>query len=293
VDTTTGSITTIFSGNYGVFNSYLGSGTNGTSKDIAPMQAFFVNANSSITDPGTLSMNTSVQVHSDQTWLKETAETGNLLRLKLSTAANSYSDEMIVAVDKVFPDGGSAKFWSMYYEAPELYAIKQGYNYSIDMLPSVDETSVVALGIKAGEASSYTLNVTGTDKFFFAKSIILEDLKTGTSQELKNNPSYLFTADPGDNPERFHLHFGGPFGIESRGSQPDFTIFSSGKSVVISNISGKNQNGEVYIFNILGEKTVQNTITDQTTRISLQVPGCYVVTIVTRDQSISKKVIIR
>ena len=274
--------------NYGVFNSATGTGTHGTTRYIAPMQGFFVQANTS----GNLTMS-NVQVHASQTWLKDVLDSDNLLHLKLTTSANTFNDEMIVAVNPAMENGGSPKFWSMDSEAPELYSIKKGINYSIDWQPSVDETSFVAIGIKAGLQATFTLDATGVSNFFFAKSIILEDLKTGSTQELKNNPSYTFTANPADNPERFHLHFGGPFGINNHGIQPDFTIFSFDNSVYIQNISGKILDGTVYICNILGQKIIEKRVMDQRTMIVLDAPaGCYIVTFVTNNQTYCKKVFI-
>ncbi|MCX6266150.1 MAG: T9SS type A sorting domain-containing protein [Bacteroidetes bacterium] len=279
------------SGNYGVFNSNDNdnTGTLGTSKDIAPMQAFFVQAATT----GSISMTSTVQLHSTQSWLKETAGAENRLKIKLTSQATSYYDEMIVAVNSAFDNGGSWKFWSIYPEAPEIYAMKGGLNYSIDRLPSVNESSVISLGIKAGVETTYTLDATGVDNFYFAKSIILEDLKTGATQELKTNPSFTFSANPTDNPERFHLHFGGPYGIGLQSSQPDFTIFSFNHSVVIKNISGKNLDGNVTICNILGQKILQQRIIDQVTTLNLDAPaGCYIVTLAAGNRTYSKKLFI-
>lgn len=278
------------SGNYGVINSLpLSPGTNNVSRNIAPMQAFFVNAESS----GDLIMSSAAQVHSDQTWLKEGLDVDNLLRLKLTTAANTFSDEMIVVVNLNYENGGSWKFWSMYPEAPEIYSIKNSTNFSIDRLQSVNENSIVVLGVKAGVDASYTLDVTGVDNFFFAKSILLEDIKTGNTQELKTNPSYTFSANPNDTPERFHLHFGGPFGINDPGNQCDFTIYAFNNTVYIRNISGKNLDGTVYICNILGQKIIQKKIMDQDMMINLDTPdGCYVVIVATSNQIYSKKVVV-
>ena len=200
---------------------------------------------------------------------------------------------MIVAVNVEFPDAGSAKFWSFYNEAPEIFAIKNSTNYSIDLLPSIDESSVVVIGIKAGLAADYTLDATGVDNFFVAKSIILEDLKTGSMQELKDNPSYTFMANPGDAPERFLLHFGGPFGIGSKGKQPGFTIYSFGNSVYVKNVSGRNLDGIIYICNILGQKIYQQKIVGQMAKVDLTAPaGCYIVTLVICNQTYSKQVFI-
>ena len=277
-------------GNYGICNSApAGLTTNSVTNNIAPMQGFFVKASSS----ANIGMTTSVQTHSSQPWLKSGEDFDNSLRLSLNTSANNFSDEMIVAVNADYTNSGSEKFWSMYSEAPELYSIKNGVNYSIDRLPSVNENSVVALGIKAGVDAVYTFKATGVGNFFISKSIILEDLKTGVTQELKDNPIYAFTAKPGDNAERFHLHFGSPYGLNEHGTQPDFTIFSYNNSVYVNNISGKDLNGSIYISDILGRKISQACITDKATVISIEAPaGCYIVTIVTNNQTYSRKVVI-
>ncbi|MCX6269396.1 MAG: T9SS type A sorting domain-containing protein, partial [Bacteroidetes bacterium] len=276
-------------GNYGVCNSAGGDGTNFVSKDIPPMQAFFVKVASGTT----ITMGTGVKVHSNQGWLKNTADADNSLRLALTTSANSFCDEMIVAVNPAYENSGSWKFWSMYPEAPEIYSIKNSVNYSIDRLPSVSENSVVILGIKAGLDGSHTIAATGADNFNLAKSIILEDLKTGLTQDLKTEPSYTFTSSPADNPERFHLHFGGPYGIGDQVNRLDFTIFSFNNSLVIKNVTGKNIEGNVYVCNILGQKIAQQRILDLVTSINLNTtPGWYIVTLVTNSKTYSKKVFI-
>ncbi|MEI6901014.1 MAG: T9SS type A sorting domain-containing protein, partial [Bacteroidota bacterium] len=277
-------------GNYGVCNSLPGSsGTNSVTNIIAPMQAFFVKAVST----GNLVMANTVQVHSAQSWLKSGMLDENLLRLSLNTSANNFSDEMIVAVSPSFENEGSQKFWSIYSEAPEIYCIKGDVNYSIDRLTSVNETSVVSIGIRAGLDAGYTFKATGVENFFTAKSVLLEDLKTGQTQELKDFPIYTFSAKPGDAAERFHLHFGGPFGIDEQKNPSDFKIFSYENSVYLKNISGGNLNGEINIYNILGQRILQKRLIDNITRIDLNAPsGCYIVTLVANNKIYSQKVFI-
>jgi hypothetical protein len=279
------------SANYGVINSTTGSsGTNSVTRNIAPMQGFFVNVVSSAT---TLGMTSSVQLHSTQTWLKEGHEADNLLRLKLTTSANTFSDEMIVAVNENYENGGSPKFWSSEPEAPELFSIKNGTNYSIDRIPAVTDNSMVAIGIKAGVNASYTLQVSGVDNFLVAKKMLLEDLKSGTTQDLKMNPSYTFSANPEDNQERFHLHFGNAYGIGDQNTHNVLTIYSSGNSVYVRLVSSSNPEGDVHICNLLGQKILQQKTTGETTKIGLNAPaGCYIVTVVSKNQTLSKKVFI-
>ena len=144
------------SGNYGVCNSANpGAATLGTSRYIAPMQAFFIKAAST----GTFSMNDNVRVHSSQTWLKSAEQQPGILRIELHTDANAYYDEMIVQFDPSFNDGGSSKFGSLYPEAPELYAIKDGSNFSISSYTAFNPEMVVRLGAKCGVAGNYTITI--------------------------------------------------------------------------------------------------------------------------------------
>ncbi len=275
--------------NYGVYHAGSDVGTHGTGRYIAPMQAYIVLAAST----GNLTMTGDVKVHSAQAWLKESEEALNVLRLTLTSAANTCRDEMAVAVNSIYDNGGSRKFWSMNPEAPEIYSMKGGHDYSIDRLPDVSENSTIALGIKAGLSATYTLDITGADNFFFAKSILLEDLKTGLTREVKNNPSYTFTASPSDNEERFHLHFGGPFGLNQHAGQPLISVYSSNNTVFIRNNTGLPLEGDVYICNILGQRIIQKKITQQNSAIELNAPaGYYIVNVVTDKCMFCKKVFV-
>jgi hypothetical protein len=276
--------------NYGIYSTTIHSGTHGTSRNIAPMQGFFVEASST----GNLYMTKDVQVHAAQTWLKEDNDLANLLRFQLTTSANTFSDEMMVAVNPTFETGGSLKFWSMDNEAPEMFSIRGGKNYSIERLSAIDENSIVVIGVKAGVSANYTLTAKGLDNFSVASSVILEDQKNGKNQDLKNMPTYNFSANSGDAPERFHLHFVGPFGVDNSKENNDFTIFSFNNSVYIKNKSTGTLNGDVYIFNILGQKIVQQRLLDSMSKIDLNVPaGCYIVNLVTNNNAYCTKVFIR
>lgn len=277
-------------GNYGVCNSANETGTHGTTRYIAPMQAFFVEA----TSDGSLGMTSAVQTHSTQTWLKESEEENNMLRLKLTTDANSYNDEMIIAVNPAFENGGSHKFWSMYTEAPEIWSMKNGSNFSIDRLPSVGESTVVDLGIKAGLTSNYTLTATGVSTFFTAKNITLEDLKTGTTRNLNENNTYTFTAGPGDPPERFHLHFGGPYGTNDLVNVDPVSLYSFENTFFIRSNTASEINGDVYIYNLPGQLLKKANVTGYQCQIKLDGPsGYYMATLVMKNKTYNVKVFVK
>jgi hypothetical protein len=276
--------------NYGVYNTLNESGSNGVSQDIAPEQAFFVRASTG--SNLTLTMNNNVREHSSQSWLKEVDAMPNQIRFKLTTDKNTYSDEMIFGVHASYDNGGSAKFWSMYTEAPEIWSIKNGNDYSIDRMPSIDQNTTVTIGIKAGVDGTYTVTASGVAEFGSA-SVLLEDLKTGATQELKNNPVYSFAANPSNVPARLRLHFGGPFGVASTSKVNDITVYSYDNTIFVRNNNENNLAGDVFVYNLIGQKILQRKFDGKLTKIDLNIPpGLYLANVVTAKENVSRKVVV-
>lgn len=277
-------------GNYGVCNSVDEAGTNGTTRNIASIQAFFVKAVAS----GTLSMTPDVMTHSTQSWLKEAAEENNTLHLRLTTAANPYSDEMILKVNPEYTDGGSDKFWSLTGEAPEIYSIKGDNNYSIDRRSAIHETTVVELGIKAGVAAGHTLTVTGLNSFSAASVVTLEDLKTGTFQKLNDNNIYTFNAVPGDSPIRLKLHFGGSYTTPETSGSGGITVYSDGTDIIIRNNLSGTSRGQVTVFDLLGRPIRKVNMEYNMLRINMTgEKGYFIVNVVTQTGSCNGKVFLK
>lgn len=276
--------------NYGVFNSSGTSGTNGAGQNIAPGQGFLVQAATT----GTLSMTEAVRVHSTQAWLKNGDAENNLLRLKLTTDANTYSDEMIVEFNQAFTGGGSAKFWSFYTEAPEIYSVKDGYNYSIDRYTKLSQDMKVNISAKTGVQANYTLTASNIADFTLCNKVMLEDLKTGQLTNLSQTHSYTFTGAPGDDANRFRLIFSGNVGIDETGDNNGFTIYASENTVYIQNEKA-NKPYDVMVSNMLGQIISKTHLAGNSqNRIELsRVPGVYVVTVISDGEMFSKKVVIR
>jgi len=62
------------------------------------------------------------------------------------------------------------------------------------------------MGFVTGVSGTFTISATSLE-YMLETDIILEDLKTGILQDLHDNPEYIFTGMPGDNPNRFLVHF--------------------------------------------------------------------------------------
>jgi hypothetical protein len=186
------------SGNYGVYITG-GTGTNGVSRYIAPMQGFWVEANAT----GTLGFDNQVRTHAGQMWLKDDPADVLLLygfkRMPIPTVMSLHS-----YFGKETDSGGAAKMFSMLPDAPGLYTPKHDKNYSISFLTTTDEHSSVPVAFKPGVEALYTLSLKVHGNF---NHILLEDRKTGFFHNLSNFPEYNFSATPGDDAHRFVLHF--------------------------------------------------------------------------------------
>jgi hypothetical protein len=278
-------------GNYGVFNSAGAdnSGTLGVSRNIAPQQAFFVQASAD----GNLAMNNTVRTHSTQSWLKGEEAENSALRLELSTPNNSYHDEMIVEFNPAFNGGGSSKFWSFYTEAPEIYTVKDGAYYSIDRYTDLSRNTKVQLGTKTESGVDYVINASNISDFDLTNKVYLEDLATGSLTDLRMNPSYSFKGGAGQNTERFRLIFEASTGINPLDAS-NFNVYSSGKTVYILNNGVKNE-FKTEIINISGQVVSFNENTrDEITKIELNAaPGVYIVRIISSGKVTSVKVVLQ
>ncbi len=275
--------------NYGTFNSGGTSGTNGVSQYIASGQAFFVEASTS----GNLVIANAVRTQSTQVWLKNEDSETNLVRLKITCDANTYSDEMIVDFNPAYTGGGSAKFWSFYTQSPEIYSVKNGNNYSIDRYSAITEGQVVAISAKTGVDATYTINAANIRDFTLSDKVWLEDLKTGDKINMKQSSSYSFTGAPGDDPNRFKMIFGSPDGLEEQGSN-DFTIYTNGNSICIRD-DKSNEPYTITVINMLGQVITHRMLSgNNMNRVEMNpVSGVYVVTVVSKGYAASKKVVLR
>ena len=269
-------------GNYGVYNSasFNNGGTNGTSRYIAPEQGFFVVAGT----PGNnnVIMKDGIRCHSAQKWLK----TGdNSLSIKVTSTVNTYSDEVIMEFGHPVTCG-SEKWFSMYAEAPSLYLPVGENNYSIRFLNDASATPALPVSFKAGQNGKYSFTVTGAESF---SSIYLQDLKAGSTQELKSNPVYQFTSSTTDDANRFLLRFT-PLGIDTKqAGNKNIYVYDN-----VLNITNPGT-AVIVIYNLMGQKLMEQKTGNETLyQLPLQLTtGYYIVTVTNGKTVCTEKVFIR
>lgn len=287
-------------GNYGTCLSNVPSGTNGTTKYIAPGQGFFVKAKDLTTSLGSprvlLGLKQSARAHSSQNWLKDASIADNYISLKLTTAANTFADEIIVAFDEnCLGNSGAEKFASWYTYTPEIYTVKEGKSYSIDLYQGVTSDLTVNVSVKCGVSSTYTLTATDISDFTLSNIVYLEDLKTGNKVNLKEVGSYSFTGGPNDDKARFRITFAEITGTNEPETLKPVYIYSYGKDVYVNANSLTIGNCNVYIYDALGRMVYSGSYVPAAGNqkfTSLPAPGAYVVKVISRTGTVTAKIII-
>ncbi len=262
---------------------------------IEPGQGFFVQATA---DPKSLIFNNGIRTHStDKGWVKSTSFTNNAIRLKLSSEVNSFYDEMFLDFNPAYSGlDGTPKFWSLYAEAPEIYSVKDGNNYSIDRYNQVNDSLTVNIGVKCGISGKYLITASNISSFTLpVNQVFLEDLKTGNKINLKVNNSYSFVGDPNDERSRFKISFGESIGVVESEALNQVYIYSFGKDVYVNYNQYNNSNFDVFIYNTLGNivykgKCVSGSGNNKLTTLNHQ--GAYIVKIMSDTGSKTFKIII-
>ena len=256
-------------------------GTNGGTKYIAPGQGFFVQVTDGFSS-GTLAMNNSVRVNNATAFFKDAV--ANLVRLEVS--GNGYTDEAVVR----FLNEATTEFDGS-YDAHKLFGdvAEAAQLYTLGSTPmainSMPETNTVPVGMRVGTAGIYTIAATEVNDF---SAISLEDTKTGIFTDLLKG-SYVFSFTPGENEQRFIMHFG-PLAVHEV-ENSIAGIYSSSNIVYID--LKANVKGDIFIYTISGQLVTSVTAAQGSNKISLANTGNYFVKVITDQSTIVKKVFIQ
>jgi hypothetical protein len=245
--------------NYGVYNSddISGIGTNGAGRYIAPMQGFFVRAEST----GDLGFSNSVRVlNGAGNWLKKGEEQENYtINITINSNEGYGFDEVQIKFGSLKNNPGAIKLFSHVKSAPSLYLPVDNGDFSIRYLTDTIENSVVPLMFKSGKDGEYTLNCSfNTEKF---KTLILEDYQNHYFLDLKINSTYSFKSSTSDNKARFVVHF---TPVENaRISELPAVIYNSGNRIIVdlSMISGET---ELRVYDLMGCVLIRKDLQGET-----------------------------
>ena len=278
------------SGSYGSYISNTGDYTNGLSSSIIPLaQGFWVKV---FNPGGEFIFDDAVRTHSAQGYYKSTTASTDRIRLKVSSTANSYSDEILVKFGNASDLSGAEKMNSMYATAPNLYSTKLNKKWSINYLNTIAQHSVVPVSFKAGVNGNYTIHASELNSFATTTYVYLKDLSINTITDLNQNADYNFAATTNDNANRFELIFAlSPLGVSDNVIE-NTSIYSNNYSIYINSNETIKQ---IAIYNTLGQliKTVENINGKTIVNMKENATGYYLVRVVTNKNVYSEKVLIK
>ena len=249
-----------YGGNYGTYDGV--TGTNGVGNVIASSQAFFVTA----VAPGTVSaVNADRTTDVNPTFFSYTS-VPNLLRMEVNGMGSA--DESVVYFDptsvstydasrdgiKILPTGPGVA---------SLYTLVDNHMLSINVMGDLNQDYSIPLGVRIQAAGTYDIKATDLSSMAPTAMVYLEDLVTGTMQNLRQNAVYTVNLAANDYTNRFVLHFHPALGFNGNGETcagNDGTIGISYPSASTVNVSVKNSAGAVVstLNNFNGTTTISN-----------------------------------
>jgi hypothetical protein len=280
---------------YAVYSWTLGTGTNGATSKIPPMQSYFVWVDEA-TSSGVISITNETRVHSNQAYWKSGQEEIRENLLTLQAKGNGHSDDAIICFDKkatsAFSGDEDAFKLSNGSPIPNIFAYtSDSLDVSIDMLWFTGDHTVVPLGFTAGVSGTYELTAGNLESFTGNGTIFLEDLLDHTWLDLKASPGYIFNHDVNNDPHRFILHFMDQFVNVGEKASDRLQVYSFGEFVYVRN-SGDFHPGEVQVIDMLGRSVYRGPL--ENSIVSKYNPGVnsgyYVVRVVSGGIVINQKV---
>jgi hypothetical protein len=197
-------------GGKGTFRVILDSlSLNGTSRVIAPGQAFFLKA-SQAGAPGSLTLNRACRITPGNP-PSEVAQSTKVLRLALT--AQGLSDESLIRFTGQATSGfdqqvDATKLFSLNPDVPQIYSKADSLTetkYAVNSLPEAIGGQAIPIGIRGPYAGIYTITAAFDTSLAGGKDIFLHDLREDSLHDLRSAPNYIFQHTLADSGYRFLL----------------------------------------------------------------------------------------
>jgi hypothetical protein len=269
-------------------------GTNASYTDIAAngiipaLNGFMVQVT---TQPGSLTIPAAARVHDATAWYKSSENPSVVLVAKDVTGQTAQ--ESIIRFNSEATAGFDTDFDSHFLAgyAPQFYSVAGDEQLSTNVLPESGGNLEIPFDFIKNDGESFTIEAKTMTEI--QGPVMLNDLKTGTSQDLTLHPVYSFTSSEGDNPNRFLLKFTNVAIDETQNENPLFVYSTNNEIFVISN--GNTIEGTALVYNMMGQLMVQQKLNGgNQTKITMNAPtSYYIVRVVTNEKAYSRKVFVK
>jgi len=259
--------------------------------DIPAMNGFMVHAS---VNGASLALPTDARVHSSTNWYKNSQQYENGMVLRANDPQGQTAQTSIVRFNSEATPGYDTQFDSYFLAgyAPLFYSVSENENYALNTLPEQTEAQVIPMGFVKNGSTGFSIELTenGTES-----TVYLTDHKTNTTQNLTNNPIYTFTAEEGDGPDRFLLHFKA-VGIDDPAinNANGFPIHCWNYQQTLTIGNPEQLPGEILVYAITGQTLLTahlENVTKQTISHQLS-PGMYVVQVRAEGKLKTQKIIV-
>ncbi|MBN1183272.1 MAG: T9SS type A sorting domain-containing protein [Bacteroidales bacterium] len=224
------------------YRSYVdGVGTNGGSRYIEPMVAFFVKA----TKPGQgrIGMDNRVRTVSPSAIKSKSLKGGSVsTEISLAVSNQQYTDEAVIrfkedASLQYDEDMDAYKMFSTQNGVPQVYTqFCLNQPMAINSLPVIDSSISIPVYIKVNSNSELSLKINLPGELTKNRIIILEDKKKGTFINMIDQQEFIFTANVLDDTNRFVLHIAFPLDVQV--SSKNVTCNASNDGMIDLTVNG-------------------------------------------------------
>ncbi len=261
--------------------------TDDYSNIIPSANGFWVKASNAA---NTLTIPTQARTHNSLNWLKSSAPIGYII-LTAVDVENNMSQECIIRMKDESTDGFDESFDAPFMagNAPQIYTTLENKALSMNSVPSY-ANKTFELGFVKNIASVFTIQL-NMDNVPEGEVITLTDKKLNQAFELTKGLAYEFTSEPGDDPNRFQLHFGA-VGVDEAIPATTIAAYVSNNMLYVLNAQGKVQ---VDVLDLAGRMVYsQNMQTEGISSTPVNLPaGVYVVRLNDGQTTRANKVIVQ
>ena len=238
-----------------------------------------------VSSPGTgsLTIPASARRLSSAPWYKSGESEENRIVLKAVDPAGQTSQETVISFYPAATEGFDPLYDSYFLAgyAPMFYSVSRNNDYALKCLPELNSSLVVPLSFIKNNSSEFGIELV---KSIPGTNVYLTDLKLNKTQNLANDPVYLFSSAAGDATERFQLSF--MLNGTGEEKKPASGIYAWENSVYVRNQG----TSELQVYNLTGQTVFSEKISQQgLCRVVLNVPTGYYIARLTGDAGVTVK----
>ena len=131
--------------------------------------------------------------------------------------------------------------------APKFYSTADGSRFSQNTLPAINSDLVIPFGFEKNESTNFSIELAESVSGF---PVYLLDHKTNTVVNLTDVTNYAFTAQDGDDANRFDVFFKLGVGMNELNPLSAVNVYSLDHKIIVANVKGKTQ---MDVLNVQGQ----------------------------------------